>query len=947
MLLERNHELNVLAASIEAASSGSGRFVLVEGVAGIGKTQLIAEARSQLTAAGFRLLSARGVELERDFSSGVVRQLFEPAVAAADDEQRRRLLSGAASQAAAVVGGDVAGTDRAEQRGDFSALHGLYWLTANLCHDQPLALLIDDAHWADIGSLRFLAYLLPRIDGVRALVVVSMRPNEAGAHQQVLDHLAADSGCSLLHPAPLTSASATVLLRARFAAAGGVQPDAAFLAACHGSTQGNPLLLHELAGALLAEGVAPVADNVAMVNSLGARALNRRVGLWLSRVSVKCRLVARALAVLGEQAPLVQVASLAGLTVAQASRAFGHLAAVGILRTAAGKASATHADFHLEFVHPLVRAAVYDGIDPGDRIATHRRAAALLAKLGAGDERVAAHLLRLPPTGDPHAAGVLHRAGSAAMAGGFADTAVTYFQRCLQEPPPAARRLEVLCELGGAGLLIDDPAAAGHLDEALHLATDPVERAEIGHMLGAARYCLWRTGDAVVTWQRALDELPADESDLRRQIESTLLVVPLKEPGHDDLARRVDELRDLEPHASVGGRSLDCVIALHDAVAGDPRAAPRALRGLRDGLLVRRAHSGTALDTAWSVLAWADREEVVASLDAAVAAWHHLGSSSGVTSLMWRGLVRLFRGQLADAESDLRETVRTVAVSQLAHRRAFCGTFLADVLIEQGRPAEARTLLDWVAEVPEASPRSRPAYFLPDSRARLLLGRGEHAEALRFALAAGRRFAADGGTNPSIVPWRSEAALCLHAIGREDEALAHAEEELGLARRWGAPRALGRALRVTGLVTGGRRGLDLLAEAVHVLSTSPARLEHAKALVDAGAALRRAGAPRAEVRNHLAEGRRLAEVCGAAPLAERARVELSAAGDRVRGHALMGAAALTPTERRVAELAATDKTNREIAQLLFVTVKTVETHLGNAYHKLGVRGRRQLSDQLT
>jgi len=943
VLLERNHELDVLAASLEAARNGSGRFILVEGVAGIGKTQLLTEARSQLTAAGFRLLSARGVELERDFSFGVVRQLFESTVTAADEEERRYLLSGAAGQATAVVGGDVAAG--AEQHGDFAALHGLYWFMANLCQDQPVALLIDDAHWADVGSLRFLAHLLPRIEDLSALVIVGMRPNEAGPHQHVLDHLAADSACSLLNPAPLTPDSAAVLLRARFAAAGGVQPDAAFLAACHASTQGNPLLLQELAGALIAEGVTPVADNVAAVESLGARALHRRVGLWLARVSIKSRQVARALAVLGEQAPLGQVASLAGLSVPQASRAFSHLAAVGILRTASGKASATSADFHLEFVHPLVRATVYDGIDPADRIATHQRAAALLEKLGADDERVAAHLLRLPPAGDPHTGSVLRRAGSAALADGFAGTAVTYLERCRQEPPPAAERLEVLHELGCAAQLIDDPAAAGYLREALSLATEPLQRAEIGHMLGTEQYALWRTEEAVATWQQALKELPAEEPDLRRLIESTLLVISLLEPSQRGLAHRLVELRDLEPHASVGGRSLDCVIALHEAVVGDPHAVSRALRGLEDGLPLRGTCTASARSTAWSVLAWADREEVTASLDAAIAEWHHLGSSSGSASLMWRGMVRLLRGQLADAEADLRDAVRIAAVSKLDLRRAFCGPFLADALMEQGHLAEAQAVLDWAAEVPQASPRSRPSYLLTDSRARLLLARGEYVDALRLAVAAGRQFSADGGTNPSIVPWRSEAALCLHTLGREEEALTNAEEEVRLARRWSAPRALGRALRVAGLVTGGRQGMRLLGEAVDVLSSSPARLEHAKALVDAGAALRRAGA-RTEARGHLTEGRRLAEVCGAAPLAEQARVELRAAGDRVRGSLLTGLAALTPTERRVAELAATDRTNREIAQMLFVTVKTVETHLGNAYHKLGVRGRRQLAEQL-
>jgi DNA-binding CsgD family transcriptional regulator len=187
--------------------------------------------------------------------------------------------------------------------------------------------------------------------------------------------------------------------------------------------------------------------------------------------------------------------------------------------------------------------------------------------------------------------------------------------------------------------------------------------------------------------------------------------------------------------------------------------------------------------------------------------------------------------------------------------------------------------------------------------------------------------------------------LALLQLGRRDEAGPLAEEEVELARAWGAPRALGAALRVAGLVEGGERGLALLEEAVEVLNESPAKLEDAKARTELGAALRRANR-RTEAREQLRQGLELATICGAGSLAARAESELLATGARPRRIALSGVASLTPSERRVAELAAEGPTNREIAQALFVTQRTVEVHLTSIYRKLGISSRSQLADAL-
>jgi DNA-binding NarL/FixJ family response regulator len=245
----------------------------------------------------------------------------------------------------------------------------------------------------------------------------------------------------------------------------------------------------------------------------------------------------------------------------------------------------------------------------------------------------------------------------------------------------------------------------------------------------------------------------------------------------------------------------------------------------------------------------------------------------------------------------------------------------------------------------ESLPGSERLLYLRDSRARLRILRGDLAGGVAELLEIGHRFESVGSRNPAFIAWRSPAALALNQLGEWDEARRLAGEELELARVWGAPRSLGAALRAAGLIEGGARGLALLDEAVQVLSESPAKLEHAKARTELGAALRRANR-RSQAREQLRHALELATICGAAALAERAEHELLATGARPRRIALSGVESLTPSERRVAELAAEGPTNREIAQTLFVTQRTVEVHLTSIYRKLGISSRSQLAATL-
>jgi DNA-binding CsgD family transcriptional regulator len=177
-------------------------------------------------------------------------------------------------------------------------------------------------------------------------------------------------------------------------------------------------------------------------------------------------------------------------------------------------------------------------------------------------------------------------------------------------------------------------------------------------------------------------------------------------------------------------------------------------------------------------------------------------------------------------------------------------------------------------------------------------------------------------------------------MGSRDEAVELAEAELELARLWGAPSTVARSLRTLGALEHGR-GLSHLEEAVAVTAGTPARLEHAKALAAYGVSLRQAGRS-AEARGPLREALALATACSAEPLATQTRTELYTAGARPRTTAVTGPESLTASERRVAALVAEDRTNREAAEVLFVTPKTVEMHLGNIYRKLCISARGEL-----
>ena len=922
-LLEREHELSVFAELLAGAPRGASRPIVIEGPPGIGKTRLLTELRERAAGEGRYVAAAHGSDLERDFPFGVVRQLFEPVLAEPD---MRRLLLADAAAAAASVFESVALGPAGDGDVSFAALHGLYWLTVNLASERKLLLAVDDLHWCDRPSLRFLAYMSRRLEGLEALLAVGLRTEEPGTDPLLIGEIVAAPDVLHVHPGPLSEAGVADLIRSRL----GAEPDRAFVAACRSATGGNPLLLRQLLTSLETDAVKPEAAQARAVDEVGPRAVSRTVLLRLRRLPPLATTVAEAVAVLGSNAELPHVAALAGLTEADVAAASAELARAEILRP----------DPPLEFVHPLVRDAVYHGLPPGERELLHASAARLLIDARAPSEAVATHLLAAPRRGEESVVELLREAAVSARRKGAADSAVAYLERALREPPPDSRRAAVVLELGMAEMLVSGPAAAEHLREAWHALEDKREQAHVAATLARTLVFTAPAQDAVDVAQRALAETPVELVDERQALRALELMAVFFGAGDQQAMTRLDDVEIVGE--GPGAKMLAAITAFCRALtgAGAGECVPLAMQALADGVLIGD-DPGLFPVAAIFVLVLADRDDAMAAWAQLRELAHKRGSLLGILTVgLWGGATLLWRGDLRDAQESLEQAQQDFVNWGLVRSAETYGpAFLGAVRLLRGDLAGARELLDptGIEDV-----RGDGHRHLLRSWAELLLAEGRFEQALEVAedLEDRLKFI----EHPGWAPWRSLKARALDGLGRTDEAIELVRAELELSRRFGAPGIVGRSLCLLGTLER-ERGLAHLHEAVELLESSAGKVELANALLALGSALRRARRP-ADAREPLRRALELADRCGAEPLGERARAELHASGARPRSTALRGAQSLTVSERRVADLAVEGRTNREIAQTLYVTPKTVEVHLSNAYRKLDIRSRQELGRAL-
>jgi len=930
-LFEREGELAALQAYVDSASSGAGRLIAIEGRAGIGKTRLLAEARSIAGQTGVAVLYARGGELEQEFAYGIVRQLFEPLLASATSDERADLLGGAGALAAPLFeDAQLAGADEDDTDVSFAMLHGLYWLAANLALRRPTMIAIDDLHWADGPSLRWLAHLQRRLEGLPLLVAVATRPPEQSHNEARVTEILADPAVAIVRPTALGPDSVGHIARELF----GREADAAFVRACWTATGGNPLFVEALLDTIKREGLEPAAANAGRITEIGPEPVSRAVSLRLSRLPSEATVLVRAVAVFGGRAELRHAAALAGLDRELATHAATTLARADVLSY----------EMPLEFTHPVVRTSVYEDMSAAERIAAHRRAATILAESGAEPEQVAAHLEQSIPNGDPFVVETLRTAAKRALQRGSSDVAVSMLRRALDEPPDEDQYGEVVRALGMAERLLDNDEAILNLSRAFELIEDPKRRARIGIELGRCLMRGNRHDDAIRAFRRARTELGDGDPDLAESITSELINAAWWHPEHIEAAvAELDAVDEAKLTGGVGSDLLRATLGYLETRRGRDRE--RALALVRSALAPQRIDVlGTrALHLATYTLTMGGYpDESLAVYDRVLRAAYARGDNVlASSSALFRAYTQLRRGDMEGVEADLQRFSELLAYETT---QLYSHAFRAELAMERG-DLEAAEACIAESRLPEDLTANGHLTFFQLARGRLRLEQHRHDDAIREFRSLGENIEALQIENSAFYDWRPYLALALHAAGRRDEALPLALEAVDRARAWGAPQSVGIALRVLGLVEGGPSGEKLLAEAVDVLRDSQWRLEYAKALVELGAARRR-GNKRADAREQLRLGLELAHTLGATALESRAQTELAATGARPRRLMLSGLESLTPSERRVAEMAAENLTNKDIAQALFVTPKTVEVHLSSVYRKLEISSRSQLPDAL-
>ncbi|MBV9000801.1 MAG: AAA family ATPase, partial [Solirubrobacterales bacterium] len=906
---------------------------------GVGKTRLLETVEEAARAERVRLFRASGGELEWSFAFGVARQLFGPLVATLDEDRRRSLLSGAASLAGAVVdpGSSVESQTPATAAALFARLHGLYWLCAGLAEQQPLILLVDDAHWVDDASLQWLLFMTRRLRDMPLAIVLASRPINAGDSGTPLRLIGAEAGTRRIKLRPLSERGAALLVR-RFA---GDQADDEFCLACHTAAGGNPFLLGALMSAVSEDRIVPTVKNVSQIASLAPDAITRSVVVRLRSMSHGASALARAVTVLGVEAQLRQAAFVADLDAGVAATAADELVASGLLERGQP----------LRLVHPIVRTVLYADLPMGQRSQLHRRAATMLANECGDLDAAATHLLGVEPAGDITAVEALCGAAHRALGRGAPSVASEYMRRALVEPPPREELASLLALQGTATVLSGDPVGAEqHFSRAMALSQEPRQAATLALDISGYYIAAERINEAISTLENAIRRIGENDDELRWQLEAQLIGAARLQATHVPLAAAhlASLPRDVQGETH-GERLILAQLAYAAAIGGGTaeEASELARRALGNGqLLSEEPLSSVAPYAAIGAV------ELSGALDCAIDAYDRLLGRARVEGAVFhyalissfRSGPKLRRGAVSDAIADARSAIEAgghfgwdfVAPSAYAN--------LINALLETGELGAAEDALT-ASGVGDEIPDMPLFGDLLLSRGRLRLAQGDTLAGIDDLAAAQDMLERLGITNPARKHCRSTIAIALAALGERDGARQLVEAERAAAQAFGDPTAVGIALRAAGLVEPGGGGIDYLRDAVRQLGASQTRLEYARALLDLGAALRRNGARR-EATSRLRQALDLAERFGALVIAEQARAELRISGARPRRARISSIESLTPSERRVAELAASGLTNREIAQALFVSQPTVVTHLGHCYQKLSVRSRKELVQAL-
>jgi DNA-binding CsgD family transcriptional regulator len=702
---------------------------------------------------------------------------------------------------------------------------------------------------------------------------------------------------------------------------------------CQRAVGGNPWLLGELARQIAAHGPDAIERPVeAALTAVARNGLRRR----LAELSARDRTVVAALAIAGDDAPAHVVAEVAGIGFGELGPAREALLAAGLLGPG-GR----------HFAHGLIAGAVAASLPRTERERLHREAARALMAAGADADRVAGHLLECAPRGDAAVSELLRRAAVGAAERGAAHSAVAYLERALEERAGGDNRGQMLALLAMVTFDAGLPDARGRLLAALREVHDRASRVDVLTRLAALNVI--DAGDADLAHVFEAELAAETDPDARLAVEvaalDTLILLPAR---HAERARRVAAMHVTPTTDPL----LERVVLAHRAWVGIERSTPGAtacaalaVQALDGGFLLAEAGRRSAYHLAARALILTDRAGEAEHAIAALAEEGTARESLRLRSVAaWHGSELALRtGRIEDAEAQARLALELSDGVNVVTGGAL--NVLVCALAARGAIRDAHELLSERGLDGELG-RMRWEISMRHSRARLWLAEGDFERAYAEAIETGRLREEQELPNPTWTPWRSTAALALAHLGRRDEAAALARAELALAEAFGAPVPIARALHALSVAEPDADArVKLATRGLAVIQGVPARLEVIRLRLELGSALAYVGR-RVQAREALRPALAEADAAGAALLAQRARRELVATGLRPRQAAIEGAAALTPRQRQICELAAAGKGNRAIAQQLFLSIKTVETHLAAGYRKLGVNTREGLAAKL-
>ncbi|MEA2126990.1 MAG: hypothetical protein QOI80_3772 [Solirubrobacteraceae bacterium] len=895
-LLEREADLAVLRDAIgRLRDNGEGGAVLIEGPPGIGKSALLAAALAEV--GDLPVARAQGSELESGLAFGAVRQLLAPLVRRLPAEEQAKLFDGPARLAARVLG-YADGSDA----GLSDPLFGLHWLTADLAERAPCVFAVDDLHWIDEESGRFVAYLARRLEGVPLLLVATARPGEPGREGA---NLPADR---VVRPGPLTVRAVARIVPGRDAGA------------AHRATGGNPLLALELARApheIALDEVAPAA--------VGRGVLER-----VARVSDPAVALARAVSLFPAGASLQAAAAVADLAPDGAATAADGLVAAHVF--APGD--------QLAFLHPVMRTAVYEQLGGHERRRGHGRAASVLHEHGAAEAAVVEHLMLAAPAADPESIRILSRAADAALDAAAPRAAVRFLERALAEPiPPGSERAATLHRLGRLQAMLLRPEGAETLREAVEAAVDPAQRADAAVDL-AVVLVQNRAGDEAIALLSSLVGVSELDGERALLLDGVLAGCAYEAGDSEVLNAVIDRLPD-DMAGDTIGQQLAMKWKLLDRLQ---RGAPVAELVEQveamvpdDGVAPFNEFGSAMADVGVELLQFGrfDLLERIAEQRAA-AARARGREAEYLSAIRMLGVARAFRGEWHAAEEHFNAV--------LAHPdapRELVGSvldLLTEILAHQGRFDEADAALERYAQTQSWEPAVRTR------RALIAEIRGDYGQFEVFKELPDF-YATLRMDHPLHQRWLCNYAEGLGRHGRADEGIGVLDAYLEGAEAFGDPLPIGHAHLILGRLKRGPAARAHFERAVALLDPTPYGWFRAQARLELGAALRRDGR-RVEAREHLRLALDYAERHGSVLVAERAREELRLSGARLRSTFVSGAESLTPAEARIARLAAAGRSNREIASELFLTVGTVKMTLVKVFRKLDVGARGDLADAL-